>query len=181
MTNQSKLQLFLLEIEQHNLLLIATTYKFKQLKKNKQRKHCWWVHDINRNQFQQGAYHNLVTELQFDGEKFQQHFRLPENLKSSQIVQEILHILDFPIYYLLSYHMNHCIERFSLTHRHRYAATGQIISEHMEALSSVYMFFHFCCICIPRMWNLSFIWTEYYYIFGNFPSPTKFLGYHRLK
>jgi len=32
MANQSKLRLSLLEIEQHNLLLIATGYKFMQLK-----------------------------------------------------------------------------------------------------------------------------------------------------
>jgi len=50
MANQSKLQLSLLEMEQHNLLLNATAYKFMQLKKHdKQRKHHWWVHDINRN------------------------------------------------------------------------------------------------------------------------------------
>ena len=71
MTNQSKLQLSMLEMEQHNLLVIATAYIFVQLRKRtKQRKHRWWVHDINRNRLQQGAYHNLVKELQFDGEKF---------------------------------------------------------------------------------------------------------------
>jgi len=32
MANQSKLQLSLLEMEQHNLLLIASAYKFMQLK-----------------------------------------------------------------------------------------------------------------------------------------------------
>ena len=32
MANQSKLQLSLLEMEQHNLLLIATAYKFIPLK-----------------------------------------------------------------------------------------------------------------------------------------------------
>ena len=37
--NQSKLQLSLFEMEQHNLLLIATAYKCMQLKKlNKQKK-----------------------------------------------------------------------------------------------------------------------------------------------
>ena len=35
-----------------------------QLKKRNQRKHRWCVHDINTNQFQQGAFHNLVKELQ---------------------------------------------------------------------------------------------------------------------
>jgi len=32
------------------------------------------VLDINRNWLQQGAYHNLVKELQFGGEKLQQYF-----------------------------------------------------------------------------------------------------------
>ena len=60
MDNQSKLQFSLLEMEQHNVLLISTAYKFMQLKKcNKQRKHHWWVHDLNGNRLQQGAY-NLV-------------------------------------------------------------------------------------------------------------------------
>ena len=73
MANQSKLQLSLLVMEQHNLLLITTAYKIMQLKKpTKQRKHCWWVYDINRNRLHQGVYHNLVKEPQFDGEKFQQ-------------------------------------------------------------------------------------------------------------
>ena len=64
MANQSKFQLFLLEMEQHKLLLIGTAYKIMQLKKtNNQRKHCWGVHDINRNRLQQGTYHNLVNEL----------------------------------------------------------------------------------------------------------------------
>ena len=33
-----------------------------------------WVHDINRNRFLEGTYHNLIKELQFDWEKFQQYF-----------------------------------------------------------------------------------------------------------
>jgi len=82
MANQSKLYLSLLALGQDNLLLIATAYKFIQLNKlNKQRKHSWWVHDINRNWFQQRAYHNLVKELQFDGEKFQQYSRLTRESK----------------------------------------------------------------------------------------------------
>jgi len=49
MANQSKLQLSVLEMEQHNLLLITTVYKFMELKKcNKQRKHHWWMHDMNK-------------------------------------------------------------------------------------------------------------------------------------
>jgi len=36
------------------------------------KKHNWCVHDLNKNRLQQGAYHNLVKEEQFDGEKSQQ-------------------------------------------------------------------------------------------------------------
>ena len=62
-------------MEQNNFLLILTAYKCMQFKKNpnKQRKHCWWVLDINKSPLQQGAYHNLFKELQFDWEKFQQY------------------------------------------------------------------------------------------------------------
>ena len=71
------MQLCLLDMEQHELLLIAVAHKFMQLKThNQRRKHRWWVHDIIKNWLQQGAYHNLVKELQFDEEKFQQYFRL---------------------------------------------------------------------------------------------------------
>jgi len=59
--NQSNLQFSLLEMEQDNLLLIATVYNFMQLKKcKKQRKHSWWLHDINWNWLQ----HNLVKETE---------------------------------------------------------------------------------------------------------------------
>ena len=73
-----RLQHSLLEIEENNLLLIAVGYRFMQLKKgsNKKRKHRWWVHNIIRNRIQQGTYYNLVKELQLDGEKYQQYFRL---------------------------------------------------------------------------------------------------------
>jgi len=67
---------------------------------NKQRKHCWWVHNINRNWLQQGAYHNLVKELQFNGEKFQQYFRLTRESKFPPYYLgntcPIHHILDYP-------------------------------------------------------------------------------------
>ena len=69
--NQSKLQIFLLEMEQHNLLDCYCILSYAIKKCNKQRKHRWWVHDINKNRFQQRPYHHLVKELQFDGEKFQ--------------------------------------------------------------------------------------------------------------
>ena len=71
--NQSKMQLCLLDMEKLELLLIAVAHTFMQLKThNQRRKHRWWVPDIIKNRFQQGAYHNLVKDLQFDEEKFQQ-------------------------------------------------------------------------------------------------------------
>ena len=77
MDNQAKMQLCLLDMEQHELLLIAVAQQFMQLKAhNHRKKHRWWLHDIIKNRLQQGAYHNLVKELQFDEEKFQQYFRL---------------------------------------------------------------------------------------------------------
>ena len=77
MDNQSKMQLCLLDMEQLELLLIAVAHTFMQLKtRNQRRKHRWWVHDIIKNRFHQGAYHNLVKDLHFDEEKFQQYFRL---------------------------------------------------------------------------------------------------------
>ena len=73
MDNQSKMQLCLLDMEQLELLLIAAAHKFMQLKTHNQRRKCrWWVHDITKNRLQQGAYHNLVKDLQFYEEKFQQ-------------------------------------------------------------------------------------------------------------
>ena len=73
------MQLLLLDMEQHELLLIAVAHKFMQLKThNQRRKHRWWVPEniIIKNRLKQGAYHNLVKELQWDEEKFQQYFRL---------------------------------------------------------------------------------------------------------
>ena len=64
-------------MEQLELLLIVVAHKFMQLKThNQRRKHFWWVHDIIKNRLQQGAYHNLVKDLQFDEEISQQYFRL---------------------------------------------------------------------------------------------------------
>ncbi len=77
MANQSKFERLLLEMEQQDLV-IALACKYIQIKKGNRsrRKHRWWVHAILKNRLQQGAYHNLINELQLDGEKFQQYFRL---------------------------------------------------------------------------------------------------------
>ncbi|KAL8602270.1 hypothetical protein ACOMHN_022783 [Nucella lapillus] len=46
------------------------------MKKHQKRRHRWWVHDILEKRRQYGTYHHLVQELQLDGERFQQYFRL---------------------------------------------------------------------------------------------------------
>ena len=149
MDNQSKIQLCLLDMKQHELLLIAVAHKFMQLKTHNQRiKHRWWVHDIIKNRLKQGAYHNLVKELQFDEEKFQQYFRLT----SEQFDQVLCYIEDeFAFWHsclserkhptLTSYsrisqlppsdfvpfcRMNRYMERFSLPHTQPFAAARQI-------------------------------------------------------
>ena len=40
------------------------------------RKHRYWVHDILRRRLQQGAYHNLVQELQLDSQRFHSYIRI---------------------------------------------------------------------------------------------------------
>ena len=92
MDNQSKMQLCLLDMEQHELLLIAVGHTFMQLKThNQRRKHRWWVHDIIKNRHKQGAYHNLVKKLQFDEEKFQQ-YRLYFRLTREQFDQVLCYV-----------------------------------------------------------------------------------------
>ena len=65
-----------LEIEQNELMIIALAFNVICKKKNKRRKHRWWVHSILKKRKGQGAYQNLVRELQEDGERFQQYFRV---------------------------------------------------------------------------------------------------------
>ena len=123
MDNQSKLQFSLLEMEQHNVLLISTAYKFMQLKKrNKQRKHHWWVHDLNRNRLQQGAY-NLVwwgeipTILQID-----QRILNPAKLFWKHLLLTSYSGFPHPFFLQLSYESPH-----GFSFLHQYAAAGQII------------------------------------------------------
>ena len=41
-----------------------------------------WVHNVIKGRLEQGAYHNLVKELEMDREKYQKYFRRsPEKLK----------------------------------------------------------------------------------------------------
>ena len=46
------------------------------LLKRRRRHNRWRVHPINQGRTQHGAYNHVVRELQFDGERFQQYFRL---------------------------------------------------------------------------------------------------------
>ena len=61
-----------LPVQQEQLMTVASAYKLLGSTKRNKRKHRLWVHSILLNQNQQDAYHNLVRELQLDGEKFQQ-------------------------------------------------------------------------------------------------------------
>ena len=140
MDNQSKMQLCLLDMEQLELLLIAVAHTFMQLKThNQRRKHRWWVHDIIKNRLKQGANHNLVKDLQFDEEKFQQYFGLPRE----QFDQVLCYIEEYFAFWhscvserkhptLMSsrishnFRMNRYMEQFSLPHPQPFAAARQI-------------------------------------------------------
>jgi len=71
-------------------------------------------------------------------------------MKSHQIV------LDSPSDFLLSCHVNHCIEHFSLPHMQLVTAAGQVIC-HIWTYGSPLVclhLFHFCHIHMPLLWNL---------------------------
>ena len=72
----SRLQQHVAEYDQNMLIIIAMALKIVQLKKQKRRRHRWWVHNKIQQRYQLGVYHNLVQELQLDGERFLQYFRL---------------------------------------------------------------------------------------------------------
>ena len=145
MDNQSKMQLYLLDMEQHELLLIAVAHKFRQLKTHN---HRWWVLDIIKNRLKQGAYHNLVKELQFDKEKFQQYFRLTREQfdqvlcyteedfafwhsclseRKHPTLTSYSRITKLPPFDFVPFcRMNRNMERFSLPHTQPFAAARQI-------------------------------------------------------
>ena len=64
-----------LELLENNLRIIALVYNLVTKMKNK-RKHRWWVRSTVQKRKDHGAYLNLVRELQEDGEKFKEYFRL---------------------------------------------------------------------------------------------------------
>ena len=155
-------------MEQHELLLIAVAHTFMQLKThNQRRKHRWWVHDIIKNRLQQWAYHNLVKDLQFEEEKFQQYFGLTReqcdqvlcyleeyfafwySCLSERKPQLWRHIHGFPNFrhpisylfpaWIATWNDSVCrIRSHSQPHDKSHAVSG-----HMEPPSSVYMLFHF--------------------------------------
>ena len=53
------------------LLALLNRRRNRRAKRNRR----WWVHPINRRRRLQGAYHNLIGELQQDEEKFYRYFR----------------------------------------------------------------------------------------------------------
>ena len=74
MANQSKLQLSLLEMEQHNFLIYLSINLCNYvISKENTAVVCMTQ---KKNWFEQDAYHNLVKELPFDGDKFQECLRL---------------------------------------------------------------------------------------------------------
>lgn len=58
--------------DEDEVLLMAHLY----IKATKKRKRRWWVHTILQKRKKFGEYHRLVKELELDGERFQQYFRL---------------------------------------------------------------------------------------------------------
>ena len=81
----SRWQLSVLENDSQDALIIALLYKYIQSKKKKKRNYRWWVHSIIKKRKKFGAYYHLVKELELDGEKFQEYFRMTRE-KFSQVL-----------------------------------------------------------------------------------------------
>ena len=60
---------------QYQLVLLSLLLK-KRCTLRAKRKHRFWVHDIIKGREKQGAYNNLVRELELDSQKFHEHFRM---------------------------------------------------------------------------------------------------------
>ena len=67
-------------------LVLLYLYRSSRKRKNRRR---FWVHSILQKRKQHGEYHRLVKELEMDGERFQQYFRL-----SKEQFEHILGIVD---------------------------------------------------------------------------------------
>ena len=59
--------------DEEDMVLFYLLYRRRKTKKKQRR---WWVHNILLWRKQYGEYHRLVKELELDGDKFQQYFRL---------------------------------------------------------------------------------------------------------
>ncbi|KAK7483576.1 hypothetical protein BaRGS_00025129 [Batillaria attramentaria] len=62
-------------IKEERLVLLILLLAKKRKSKSK-RRHRFWIHPILRQRRSYGAFFHLVRELQMDGEKFRQYFRL---------------------------------------------------------------------------------------------------------
>ena len=71
--------------EPQDLIVIAMAYKLF-LKKHQKRRHRWWIHSILQKRAERGAFNNLVNELQLDGERFQQYFRVTKFSLSREVI-----------------------------------------------------------------------------------------------
>ena len=75
MENDVSVRLLLLE-QENTLLSIASVTALLLSKRERKRRHRWWIHPIIERRSEFGVYHHLVRELELDGELFQQYFRL---------------------------------------------------------------------------------------------------------
>ena len=60
----STLQARHLQRQDEQLWMILGTYRVLQKRKNAKRRYRWWVHEILKRSNEQGAYHNLIMELE---------------------------------------------------------------------------------------------------------------------
>ena len=98
------------------------------------------MHDISKNRLQQEAHNNLVKELQFDGEKFQQYFRLTRESKTppnrSGNTWPWRHIIDSPVVFSLQvalriFTKSESVGRIRIDTQPRdkwYAASGHLVN-----------------------------------------------------
>ena len=79
MESTRDMEALLLCEEEELIAMLAFNLLLKKRLRKRKRRHRWWVHPINRRRKQQGAYHNLVQELELDDDRFKEYFRLNKN------------------------------------------------------------------------------------------------------
>ena len=72
----TKYKLLIMNKKHKLLAMLAPLLKKRKMLMSRKRTHRFWIHDILKNRLQQGAFHNLVQELQLDRAKFKQYFRM---------------------------------------------------------------------------------------------------------